>query len=288
MPERGFASETWNSDEWFQDLDRDRRYLFIYLWTNDHCNQAGLYHITLTTISNETQIAKTELPQLLEGLSPKVVWYPQTNLIWVKNFLKRQAKSSKFLAAAAKSLTSIKDGSAISDFIEYNLSRYSISIPYQYYMDRISILTRDTDSSSVTDTVSVSMERKRVVKGEGKPQGENATPTSESEDDESLSPADNLVIDTWFSVKGFNLSTTDASELVTRIRTGFPRVDILAESKAWAVRKIAEPLTPESRITSQLWNWMKKADEIISRHRGFDKSDPNKYISGKYGHMVRR
>ena len=288
MPERGFASETWDSDDWFQGLSRDQRYLFIYLWTNNHCNQAGLYHITLTTIAFETKFSKEELPELLNSLAPKVKWYPEENLIWVKNFLKRQSKSSKFLAAAAKSLTCIHHDGAVKELLEYNFNRHTISIPYQYYMDRISILTRDTDSSSVTDTVSVSMERKRVVKGEGKPQGENATPTSESEDDESLSPADNLVIDTWFSVKGFNLSTTDASELVTRIRTGFPRVDILAESKAWAVRKIAEPLTPESRITSQLWNWMKKADEIISRHRGFDKSDPNKYISGKYGHMVRR
>ncbi|GAI70427.1 unnamed protein product, partial [marine sediment metagenome] len=65
MPERGFASETWNSDEWFQDLSRDQRYLFIYLWTNDHCNPAGLYHITLKTISDEALFSKDELRELL-------------------------------------------------------------------------------------------------------------------------------------------------------------------------------------------------------------------------------
>ena len=98
MPERGFATETWDSDEWFQELSRDQRYLFIYLWTNNHCNQAGLYHITLSTISFATKIPKEELPELLNSLVPKAIWYPEDNLIWVKNFIKRQSKSSKFLA----------------------------------------------------------------------------------------------------------------------------------------------------------------------------------------------
>jgi len=97
MPERGFATETWDSDEWFQELSRDQRYLFIYLWTNNHCNQAALYHITLTTIAFEAKVPKEELPELLNSLSPKVIWYPTENLIWVKNFIKRQSKSSKFL-----------------------------------------------------------------------------------------------------------------------------------------------------------------------------------------------
>lgn len=148
MPERGFATETWDSDDWFQELSRDQRYLFMYLWTNNHCNQAGLYHITLTTIAFEAKFSKEEIPELLHSLAPKVKWYPDENLIWVKNFIKRQSKSSKFLAAAAKSLMSIHHNGAIKELLEYNLNRYSISIPYQYYMDRISILTRASVSAS--------------------------------------------------------------------------------------------------------------------------------------------
>lgn len=152
MPERGFSSETWDSDEWFQDLSRDQRYLFIYLWTNAHCNQAGLYRITLTTIANEARFAKEELSDLLHSLKPKVIWYPAENLVWVKNFLKRQSKSSKFLAAAAKCLTSIHSNGIIDEFLRYNLERYNISIPYQYYINKISILTRASDTLSNTDT----------------------------------------------------------------------------------------------------------------------------------------
>ena len=166
MPERGFLTETWDSDDWFQDLSRDQRYLFIYLWTNNHCNQAGLYHVTLTTIAFETKFSKEELPELLHSLSSKVKWYPEQNLIWVKNFLKRQSKSSKFLQAAAKCLTTIHHNGAIKELLDYNAQRYSLSIPYQYYIDRVSILTRA--SASVSNSVSVSdTEGVRVVKGKG-------------------------------------------------------------------------------------------------------------------------
>ncbi len=138
MPERGFATEIWD-DDWFQDLSRDQRYLFVYLWTNVHCNPSGLYHITLTTMSFESKFSKEELPELLQSLSPKVIWYQEHKLIWVKNFLKRQSKSSKFLAAAAKALTSINHNGAIHELLDYNLQRYNLSIPYQYYSDKVSI-----------------------------------------------------------------------------------------------------------------------------------------------------
>ncbi|MBA7506570.1 hypothetical protein ES706_05262 [subsurface metagenome] len=263
MPERGFATETWDSDEWFQELSERQRYFFIYLWTNSHCNQAGLYHITLPTISFTTKIPKEELPDLIRSLAPKVKWYPEENLIWVKNFIKRQSKSSKFLAAAAKSLTSIHHNGAIKELLEYNLNRYSISIPYQYYMNRISILTRVTASAS--DSVSDADKEIGVVKGEGET-GESIPP-SESEIEESLSEGDREVILVWRSVKGFDLDESAAAELVARLRTEFPDIDILAESKAWAARKLSEPLKPGSRPSAQIWNWMRKAREFAQERR---------------------
>jgi|GEM_PF-5725297 len=165
MPERAFLTETWDSDEWFQELAILSRYLFIYLWTNDHCNQAGLYHITPSTISFATKIPKSDLPDLFTTLAPKVKWYPDHNLVWVKNFLKRQSKSPKFLAAAAKSLTTIHHNGAIKELLDYNLQRYSISIPYQYYIDKLSIFTRGSASASVSS--SVSEKEEGVVKGKG-------------------------------------------------------------------------------------------------------------------------
>ncbi len=171
MPERGFDTGFWN-DPFVQKLPQGGKTLFAYLWTNDHCNQAGLYEITPMTIAFETGLPPADIPTLLESLKPKVVWYPDENLVWVKNFIKRQSKSSKFLAAAAKSLMSIHNNGAAKELLDYNLQRYSISIPYQYYMDRVSILTRV--SASASGTVS-DAEGVRVVKGKG------ALPAEESD-----------------------------------------------------------------------------------------------------------
>jgi len=263
MPERGFATETWDSDEWFQELSRDQRYLFVYLWTNSHCNQAGLYHITLPTIAFEAKFPKESLPELLNSLAPKVNWYPEENLIWVRNFIKRQSKSPKFLTASTKSLLSVHHNGAVEKLLEYNLKRYRISIPYQYYMDKLSILTRASVSESDPETVSGADKVMEVAKGEE--ETSDNIPPSESEIKESLSEGDLEVISVWRSVEGFGLSEAAARQLVASLRTEFTNINILRESRAWAVRKLSEPLEPDSRPSSQIWNWMRKAREISQR-----------------------
>jgi len=53
LAERGFQTELW-TDSFIQGLSPEDKLLFIYLWTNKHCNQAGLYEITLKTIAFDT------------------------------------------------------------------------------------------------------------------------------------------------------------------------------------------------------------------------------------------
>jgi len=178
MPERGFLTDTWG-DNWFQSLDKDQKYLFIYLWTNNHCNQAGLYEITLDTIAFETKLPKKKLPGLLKGLRPKVEWFPELNLVWVKNFVKLQAKSTKFLSAVAKCLQSIRYPEIVEAFLQFNEDA-GVSIPYQYYMDMVSIpyrysidsvsiqyrYKRYRDRISINDTGSTDM-LSNIYNGEG-------------------------------------------------------------------------------------------------------------------------
>lgn len=169
LPERGFLTETWDED-WFQEMSRDQRYLFVYLSTNNHCNQAGVYHITLATIAFESKIPVEELPDLLHSLSPKAEWYPGENYIWVKNFIKKQAKSPKFLVAAAKALKNIRNNGLVKEVIEYNLREYRISIPYEHNTDTVSIqpdtVAAPSASDTGTDTVSDTEERGDVKGGE--------------------------------------------------------------------------------------------------------------------------
>ena len=163
MPERGFNTEFW-ADSFIQQLPQEARYLYIYLWTNEHCNQAGLYEITLRQIAFETELPKEKLPELLQMLEPKVRWYKEHDLIWVKNFLKRQSKSPKFLTAAAKCLNSIHHNGAIKEFLDYNLEKYSISIPYRYSIDTVSIPS--VSSSGAVSSSSASAKAEKGCGGE--------------------------------------------------------------------------------------------------------------------------
>ena len=168
MPERGFSTEFW-ADTFVEDLPPEGKLLYAYLWTNPHCNQAGLYKISLSRIAYETKLPMEELPSLIELLEPKVKWYPDENLIWVKNFIKHQYKSPKFLIAAASRLKDINNNGVVRELIEYNLKKYTISIPYTYSMDTVCISDSDTSASA---SASASAKSKAgsgeigVVKGE--------------------------------------------------------------------------------------------------------------------------
>lgn len=120
MAERGFQTELW-TDPFIQGLSPEAKLLFIYLWTNKHCNQAGFYEISLKTMAFDTGLSVEALPGLISQLEPKVAWFAEQNLVWVKKFLKRQCKSQSFLIAAAKCLLSIKNKNLVEEFMKYNL-----------------------------------------------------------------------------------------------------------------------------------------------------------------------
>lgn len=137
MPERRFDTGYWNDPD-IVELPMRAKMLYLYLWTNRHCNQAGLYEIAIKTISFETGLKLDEIPELFRFLDKKVYWMPDQNMVWVKNFLHRQSKSPQFLSAAAKCLENINNNGLVKEFIDYN-SIYGLSIPYKEGIDRVSI-----------------------------------------------------------------------------------------------------------------------------------------------------
>jgi len=154
MSERSWCTESWTESSWFQTLEPNERYLFIYLCTNNHCKQAGLYYITPHTITFETKIPQEDLPELLKALAPRVEWYPDRNLVWVRNFIKRQMKSPKFLIAITKCLNDLKDRDkdVIKELIQYNYDMHSISIPYGDGIDMMYIPS-NTNTSTNNNTI---------------------------------------------------------------------------------------------------------------------------------------
>jgi len=123
MPYRKFDTGTWQ-DPWFESLDANTKLAFIYFWTNEICNPAGLYEISEKRILFELgyHIDTISIP-----LKHKIVWYPEQKVIWVKNFFKRQCQNAKFAVAALNSLNG--DSFKLQIFTDYNkelLNKYNI------------------------------------------------------------------------------------------------------------------------------------------------------------------
>jgi hypothetical protein len=138
-----FDTSTW-SDPWFRRLSLQAKTLFIYLWTNEHKNLAGLYILDLDVIAFETGIAIDQVTTILDGeLSQKIKYDYDTNLVWVVNNVKRQfirsaekKISDKIVTAISKALLSLPENHS---FINQFLEKYaSLSIPYSRSVDRVS------------------------------------------------------------------------------------------------------------------------------------------------------
>lgn len=154
MAYRSFSTGTWQ-DPWFETLNPHSKLLFIYLWTNDVCNQAGLYQISLRRVEFETGIK----PQsVLKNLLPKIEYFPDQEIIWVKNFFKKQCANEKFALAAIRSLYCIPK-IIVEKFTQYNavlIEKYGIdtvSIPYKTEFDTLCESVTDTGTGTVPDTV---------------------------------------------------------------------------------------------------------------------------------------
>jgi len=79
----------WVCDDKFQDYSVPGKLLFLYLITNDHLNESGIYKITYKTISNETGLTIDRVKKLIHGQVDNNVSYDgRQSVIFVHKFLK--------------------------------------------------------------------------------------------------------------------------------------------------------------------------------------------------------
>ena len=135
MPKRSIDSDIHNRGK-YQKLSPHAKLLWYYAITSCHGNAAGLYHITLRTIAQELSgdgvvISKEEIPELFEELKAlDIVYYDDAEVLWVKNFLRHQTSSPKFLAGVAKALDGIARShqELVEEYLDYN---NGIEIPFE-------------------------------------------------------------------------------------------------------------------------------------------------------------
>lgn len=145
MTERRIDTEVWCHPD-FQGLSPGAKLLYLYSWSNAHCNAAGIYRISIETIAFETALPLSEIPKYLDELRPlDVEWMNSQKTMWVKKFLKHQGRSPKFLVAVANALGQISDDTLVRGYLKYN---HTVSIPYQYPIDG-QPLDLDSDRDSV-------------------------------------------------------------------------------------------------------------------------------------------
>lgn len=90
---------TWD-DPWFADLEPDAKLVFLYLLTNRRSTAAGAFEITLRAMAFETGIDQKRIGAILKILSSRVEWWPEHQIIWVRNFFKHQAANDNFHKSA--------------------------------------------------------------------------------------------------------------------------------------------------------------------------------------------
>lgn len=130
MPKRTKDSNFYNHP-FLQKLPKDGKLLYDYLLFNSHVESSGLYKITLESMAFETGIDAKEIPDLIGLLIPNVAWYPEHNIIWVKEFLSRQYRSKTFLVAVARCLRDLGSYNGIVDeYLAYNKKHHGFDIPY--------------------------------------------------------------------------------------------------------------------------------------------------------------
>ncbi|MBW1939465.1 MAG: hypothetical protein JRI32_04525 [Deltaproteobacteria bacterium] len=103
-------------DPWFECLNPNEKLAFIYFWSNDYCNPAGIYEISEKRILFDLGYG---IETVFEPLKKKVEWYPEQSTVWVKNFFKHQCQNDKFAKGAINAVKG--DKFKLQIFIKHNL-----------------------------------------------------------------------------------------------------------------------------------------------------------------------
>lgn len=100
------------SDPFIETLTQDKKLFYLYLITNEHTTQCGIYEITFKQITDDTGFNRKTVESLVEFFEKagKIKYSRKTSEIAIKNFVKHNPQGSpKVKAFVDKELLSVKD-----------------------------------------------------------------------------------------------------------------------------------------------------------------------------------
>ena len=91
---RQIHTQIWR-DNWFLDLEPDEKLLFIYLFSNDSTNLAGLYEIHQRVIELETGLDKKRIEEILNRFEREGKVHYQDGIVWIVNMKKYHSNAGE-------------------------------------------------------------------------------------------------------------------------------------------------------------------------------------------------
>lgn len=137
---------TWD-DPWFEALHPKGKLFFLYLLTNPRSTSCGAFEITPRKMAFETGLTLEDVEGFLEAWAPRVQWFPEHQIVFLKNFYRRQTNSEKVRINAARIVASYPIAVQRAIAIEYPElieSPDTLSIPHTYPTDKQDVTETET------------------------------------------------------------------------------------------------------------------------------------------------
>jgi len=216
--------EVFWKDEKMRPASDDVKLLMFYLLTSPHRNIIGFYFLPVLYISSDLN---WKVERVSKGLGElfrmgRVMYDNTVSVVLIKNFLKyNPLENGNQVTGAIKKIEEIPRTALMADF-------------------------------------------KTVLKGLGKPLykpllewlGKQVEVDIEVEVEEDI-----VYHPVLKTVKGYPLDVKLDTEMINRLNDRYPKIDIEAVIKEWAIAKLDNPLKPSEKPRSQINTWCSNAEK---------------------------
>ncbi len=144
---------TWD-DPWFESLAPQGKLLFLYLLTNPRSTSCGAFEITPRKMAFETGLSQDFIEKMLRSWAPRVQWWPEHQIVFLKNFYRRQSNSAKVRVNAAKlvaDMPSVVREAIYMEYPEFLPGEDTLSIPYGDGIDKQNVTETETETEQDGD-----------------------------------------------------------------------------------------------------------------------------------------
>ncbi len=232
------------TDPYILDLEPDEKTIFLWLFTNEHSNQAGIYPVSLKTIAFETGYPIDRVSEIIDRLSRdgKVV-YTEEKILWVKNFLRHQPnKSPKVLTRVAEDLKSLNNNKLVEEYLRYY---HDLSIPYRYPINKESTKEKEKEKEKVKENI---IETTNVVSAPNCKENNSEPPKN------PIKPKINFNFETgeWENIP---------EEDIERWKKTYPACDIQQELLEMADWLLNNPQKRKKNYRRFISNWLSREQE---------------------------